>query len=40
MIVNVDKFQAIVLDKRKSNNTDVNLFLVQRKFKLYHQLTH
>ena len=64
MIVNPDKFQAIVLGKRKSNKTDVrfvisseeiqalpsfdmlgikidlDLLLVQRKFKLYHQLTY
>ena len=31
MIVNPDKFQAIVLDKRRSNNTEI---------KRYHQLTY
>ena len=31
MIENPDKFQAIVIDKRKSNNTDVKFFIDQEE---------
>ena len=38
MILNPDKFQAIIREKQKLKNTGVKFVLVQRKSKLY-QLT-